>query len=192
MRFFLFRPRRTAGGALSVLCLALAACSPSHNWRLSRLDGVPVQALMPCKPERAQREVPLWGMAQPPVRLTLMSCAVGEHTFAVAALPLQPGVAAETARQASQAWMRAGWASLRLVVQPLAEAPVGWQARPQSVPGAVAAQRWSGPGLNHLGQPLQAQWLMADNGRWLVQAALYGPPVADDVATTFFDALRFE
>ena len=53
MRFFLFRPRRTAGGALSVLCLALAACSPSHNWRLSRLDGVPVQALMPCKPERA-------------------------------------------------------------------------------------------------------------------------------------------
>lgn len=182
-----------------VLCLVLAACSPAHNWRLIRLDGVPVQALMPCKPERAQREVPLWGTAQPPVRLTMMSCAVGEHTFAVAALPLlagnaaDPGPAAAAAvPQAMQAWMRAGWASLRLALPAAGEAPPGWQVQPQQVTGAQAAQRWQGPGANHLGQPLQAHWLLAHNGRWLVQVALYGPPVADDVATTFFDALRFD
>ena len=193
--FPVFSRQRLAGWVLPVLLLSLAACSPSHNWRLSRLDGVPLQALMPCKPERAQREVPLWGAAQPPVSLTMMSCAVGPHTFAVAALPLGSGntpAAADAVQQARQAWMRAGWASLRLAVPAQAEAPPGWRAQPQTVAGAQQAQRWHGPGQDHQGQALQAHWLLAHNGRWLVQAALYGPPVADDVATTFFDALRFE
>jgi len=179
-----------------LLLLLLAACSPQHNWRQSRLEGVPLQALLPCKPDSAQREVPLWGPAQPPVPLHMMSCNVGQHTFAVAALPLAapaPGEAADrTPAQAEQAWRQAGWASLRQTVTPPQEAPAGWQMQTATVAGALAAQHWRGPGMNHQGQPLQVQWLLAHNGRWLVQAALYGPPLSADLAQTFFDGLRLD
>jgi hypothetical protein len=193
---FSFITRHWCGLAMALAGLVLLGCSPHHNWRLSRLPGVPLQALMPCKPDSAQREVPLWGPAQPPVPLHMMSCTVGQHTFAVASLPLAPQAAqagpAATPAQAEEAWRQAGWASLRQPVPPLAEAPPGWVGVAQAVPGAQAGQRWQGPGLDHQGQPLQAQWLLAHNGHWLVQVALYGPPLADDVASTFFDGLRFD
>lgn len=186
-------PRLLPG--MLVAGLALAACSPSHNWRLARLDGVPLQALMPCKPDNAQREVPLWGPTQAPVRLHMASCTVGQHTFAVAALPLAApaaGGAGPSPAQAEQAWRLAAWASLRQTVMPAQTAPAGWTAQPATVAGALGAQRWQGPGLNHQGQALQVQWLLAHNGRWLVQAALYGPPLSADLAETFFDGLRLD
>ncbi|MCU0926082.1 MAG: hypothetical protein MUF44_08585 [Hydrogenophaga sp.] len=61
--------------------LALGACSPTFNWRELRLDGTPLQALMPCKPESATRPVPLAGT---PTELHMHSCKTGGLRFAVA------------------------------------------------------------------------------------------------------------
>ena len=185
----------TTLAALGALLGALAACSPTHNWRQTRLQGVPLQAMMPCKPEHAQREVPLWGVAKPPVTLTMLSCTVGDHTFALAALPLgAPPTAGQdsTAMQAVQAWKQAGWTSLRQVPQGSDAAPLGWNGQAWQVAGARWAQLWRGPGSNHLGKVVQAQWLLAHNGQWLVQAALYGPPAPEEVSATYFEGLKFD
>ena len=66
---------------LATLLLALSACSPTFNWRELRLEGAPLQALMPCKPETAQRSVPLMGK---PTALHLLACAIGGVQFAIA------------------------------------------------------------------------------------------------------------
>ena len=66
---------------LAVCALAcLPACSPTFNWRDIRPDGTALSLLMPCKPDKAQRVVPLGGV---PAELMLLSCDAGGVTFAV-------------------------------------------------------------------------------------------------------------
>ena len=76
-----FMPQRSAWLPVLGACLALAGCNPALNWRVARLDGAPVQALLPCKPERAERQVPLTASG---TTLRLMSCKAGGLTFALA------------------------------------------------------------------------------------------------------------
>ena len=44
-------------GSLGMLMLLLA-CSPALNWRSVRIDDQSLQASLPCKAERANRQVP--------------------------------------------------------------------------------------------------------------------------------------
>ena len=61
--------RRTA---LLLLCLAaLAACSPSLNWRSVRSEAHGLQMLLPCKPDKASREV---RMAGTDLQLDMQGC----------------------------------------------------------------------------------------------------------------------
>lgn len=197
----------------SGLVLGLSAgCSPTHNWRQVRPEGAPLVALMPCKPERAEREVPLLGPGQPVVRLQMMSCEVQGRTYAVAALALPRGLAADVA---TQAWLRATWASLKQVPEPGAAVPAGWviygpppdgsvspPAAPTDVPGgAVLAnptparwpglvQHWHGPGVDHRGRLLQADvaWWAASG--WLAQAAVYATQPDAETVQTMFESVR--
>ena len=59
---------------------AIAACSPTYNWRAQALDDVAADALLPCKPEAAERLVPL---ATPPVTLNVRACDVKGQTFVI-------------------------------------------------------------------------------------------------------------
>ena len=59
----------------------LPGCSPALNWRDVRLDQTPLQALFPCKPERAAREVTLGDQV---LTLNLLACDVGDVKFALA------------------------------------------------------------------------------------------------------------
>ena len=43
------------------LCVAIAACSTELNWREARFDDAPLVALLPCKPDKGARELPLAG-----------------------------------------------------------------------------------------------------------------------------------
>ena len=61
--------------------MALTACQPTFNWRDVRPDNTRLSLLMPCKPDKAQKTVPLAGQ---PTELTLLSCDAGGVTFAVA------------------------------------------------------------------------------------------------------------
>ncbi|WP_180684473.1 hypothetical protein [Tepidicella baoligensis] len=176
------------GWGLLLAGLWLMACSPAFNWRLVGHEGVPARMLMPCKPERAEREVRLLGADSPSSSLRLMSCESGGHTFAWAALRLPPGL---TPPEAAHGWMRASWVSLRQNVSPGDSHPVGWSSTEFTVEGGEWGQRWRGPALDHRQQPLQAQVLLAVSDGWLHQAAVYAPPASADasVIDTFFESL---
>lgn len=179
------------GWAIGVLGLGLAGCTPAFNWRVAQHEGVPLQALMPCKPDRADREVPLLGQGEPPVTLRMMSCDSAGVTFAVAAVRLPDGADGPAAMRR---WRQATWASLKQAA-PAGEdesAPPGWAVRALTLPGAEHTQAWQGPGLAHDGRPLQAWTLLALRGEWLVQAAAYGEAAPDEALDTFFGAIGFQ
>lgn len=71
--------------AFSVLCL-LWGCTPAFNWRDVAFDGLPVSALLPCKPDRAMRTVPLAGA---PRQMVMAGCEAGGATFTVAVVKVQ-------------------------------------------------------------------------------------------------------
>ncbi len=173
------------------LSLGLVACTPAWNWREARHEGAPVQALMPCKPDRADREVPLLGQGGPLLTLRMMSCDTAGATFAVAAVRLPAGADGPAAMRR---WRQASWASLKQTVAPAEgdAAPPGWAARPLNVAGAERSEAWQGPGLAHDGRPLQAWMALAQRGEWLVQAAVYGEAVPDEALDTFFGAVGFQ
>lgn len=172
------------------LVLAVAmGCSPTHNWRQVRPEGAPLVALMPCKPERAERRVPLLGLDQPEVRLQMMSCEVQGRTYAVAAVPLPAGLSPEMAHRA---WLRATWASLKQPVAGVDQVPAGWAAvtamPPATWPGLV--RHWRGPGVDHRGRPLQVDvaWWAAPG--WLAQAAVYAAQPDAETVQTLFESVR--
>ncbi len=178
--------RRFLGGLAMAAMLGLAACSPTHNWREVRHEGAPIQALLPCKPERAEREVPLLGPDQPLARLYMMSCDVQGRTYVLAALAVP---AAQSSDDALGRWRQAAWASLRQTVPPQASAPTGWTRQPP-LPQAPAAQHWRGPAVDHRGQALQAEILWLAEPGWLAQAAVYAPQIDAEVRQTFFESVR--
>ena len=46
---------------LAAALLGLAACSPTFNWREVRVESAPLKAMLPCKPDRGSRAVPMAG-----------------------------------------------------------------------------------------------------------------------------------
>ena len=76
--------RRNFSSARRTLCFAavcLAACSPTFNWRDVPLAPAELTALLPCKPDRASRSVPLGGET---LQIEMAGCEAGNATFAVA------------------------------------------------------------------------------------------------------------
>ena len=57
--------------------LALAGCSPAFNWREVRPENTRLQVLLPCKPDKAQKVVPLGGQA---TTLSMLGCDAGGAT----------------------------------------------------------------------------------------------------------------
>lgn len=168
--------------ALALVALG-AACSPVFNWREVPLDGQ-VKAMLPCKPDRAERELPL---APEGVTATLgmAGCMAGDATFAIAQWPHLSAEEAPARLKLWQAATRAQWDKAivqttdtpmpRMSATPVAQhwllLPPGEQAAP------LARMRW---------------FARADaQGRvTLYQATVLGQPSAVDAATTFFDGLQ--
>lgn len=63
-----------------------SACTPAFNWRDVTFDGLPVAALLPCKPDRATRMVPLAGV---PRQMVMAGCKAGGATFTVAVVTVE-------------------------------------------------------------------------------------------------------
>jgi hypothetical protein len=63
------------------LAWVLTACTPAFNWRDVAFDSAPVAALLPCKPDRGERMVPLAGA---PRQMVMAGCEAGGATFTVA------------------------------------------------------------------------------------------------------------
>ena len=155
--------------------LVLAACNPALNWREVRAEPTELTVLLPCKPDRGARVVPLAGRDTP---LNMLGCEAAGATFAVAfADTTDPGQAAVVLTQ----WRAATLANMR------AGTPA---QQPFTVAGGVVALRVAAGGQRADGKPVQSQALYFSQGPRVYQAVIYADKLPADVADTFFGGLR--
>ncbi len=135
---------------------------------------------MPCKPESAERSLPLAGV---PTLMHMHSCEAGGQTFAVAW--------ADVAEEARVTEVLAGWragslAAIRLDPATAADANTDW---PVTVQGAQQLQGLQAGGQDPQGKATQVRAVYFSKGTQVFQAAVYGPNLSDEVLTTFFEGL---
>ncbi|HSV52015.1 MAG TPA: hypothetical protein VLJ57_07855 [Burkholderiaceae bacterium] len=168
----------------AVLALVLlAGCNPVFNWREARFDAADLTALLPCKPDKAERPV-LLGTQQ--VTLQMQGCDTGGATFAVARVALSD---AGQAGQALAQWKAATLANMRAAtVQEAAFVPPGAIALPQSLRVAASGYRPDGRAVS-----AHAAWFARTRGNQidLFHIALYADRVDPEVSSTFFSGIRF-
>ncbi|WP_291010079.1 hypothetical protein [Hydrogenophaga sp.] len=172
---------RCAGAAWLLMALGLTACSPTFNWRETRVEGTPLQALMPCKPDAAQRSVPLLGN---PTELHLLSCEAGGLRFALAWAEVRH---ADQLRPATLAWRSASLMAIRVSSPPDDEASTAW---PVNVSGAAQVLGVSAQGRGPSGDAVQTRAAYFAQGQQVFQAAVYGERLPAEALDTFFGGLR--
>lgn len=170
-----------AGRVFLLMTFALSACSPTFNWREVRPDGAPLQALMPCKPDTAQRTVPLAGS---PTELHLLACETGGVQFALAWANLADAAQAPVAMAS---WRSASLLAIGVHSAPGDEASTAWAA---AVPGAPQTLGVRASGQNPAGGAVQTRAVYFARGTQVFQAALYGERLPDEALDTFFGGLR--
>jgi len=157
-----------------------AACSPTFNWREVRVEGTTLQAMLPCKPDKGERVLPLAGRD---AKVQALGCDTGGATFVVlyadVGEPSRAGPALDHWRQASLANIRATAST----VQPFV--PAGAPALPQS-------QRVSAQGLRPDGTPVRSEAAYFARGSLVVQAAVYAPQPRPEWLDPFFQGLKFQ
>lgn len=169
----------------AALWMALTACTPTLNWRELPLPPTGAHALLPCKPDRAERSVPLGGV---PTDLVVIGCDAGGATFAVMAALVPPGRAPDALlqgwQQATLSNMKAHGDVQRQPFHPAAGLPL------------PHAQRLVAQGDAPSGRPVYAQaaWSArsAEGGATeLVHAVMYSEKPQPDVADAFFAGLKW-
>ena len=157
--------------------VALAACSPTFNWREIRVDAAGLKARLPCKPDRGARPVPMAGRQ---VQLQVLGCDAGGATFAILTGDVvDPLRSAEVLEQ----WRRATLANMRGdAAQAQAFLPAGAMALAPSLRVTAAGQRADG-------SPVQSQAAYFARGSRVFQAVIYADRVTPEVAETFFLSL---
>lgn len=187
----------------TTLLLLLPACSPTLNWRDVRPEGTGLVLLLPCKPDKAEKTVPLGGK---PTMLKMLGCNAAGATFAVAMADIGDAAAAAS--------VLAQWQALTLANMKAPPLEGGGGA----VGGAVAAASAAAgsqstqvaalklPGAAPQPSPvlIKARGQRADGtaaagnaayfaqGSQLFQVVLYADKIAPEVSETFFSSIRFE
>ena len=160
------------------LCaFTLAACSPSHNWRTWSAGGAPLQAMIPCKPDVAQREVNLGGVS---TELHLHSCDNQGLRFALAWVAVPPAVDAQLVMAQ---WQKASAQSLQS-----AQAPQSMAL--SAVRGATHTAWWFMQGRDHRGQAVNSQAVYFTDGQRVYQAAVYGRAWEEAPVAPFWEGLK--
>ena len=162
--------------------LALAACSPALNWREVRPEGTRLNLLLPCKPDKAQKLVPLGGRPTP---LAMLGCDADGATFAVAT--------ADVGDAAQAASVLALWQELALAN--MKAAPASRQMLPLTLPGTAPGTpvtRLQAQGQRADGSAVSTQAAYFAQGSQLFQVVMYAPRIAPEAAETFFSSLKFE
>lgn len=167
--------------ALVVLVMLFQACSPSLNWRDVRPEGTSLVLLLPCKPDKAQRTVPLGGSA---TELNMLGCDAGGATFAVANADI--GDAAKVVEVLAQ-WQKLTLANMKASpnVQVLPLKVAGAAAMPPAVLVKAQGQRADGTAVTG-----QAAYFA--KGTQVFQVVMYAGKVSPEAGDTFFSSLKFE
>ncbi|MEO8390363.1 hypothetical protein [Polaromonas sp.] len=159
----------------------LPACSPALNWREVRPEGTRLALLLPCKPDKAQKIVPLGGPATP---LSMLGCDADGATFAVAMADLGDATKVPV--------VLAQWQSLTLANMKAGPAP---QVSPLKLPGAAVfppASLVKAEGQGPDGKPVSGQAAYFAQGSQVFQVVMYSTRISPEVAETFFSSLKFE
>ncbi|ODV11881.1 MAG: hypothetical protein ABT20_04820 [Rubrivivax sp. SCN 70-15] len=160
------------------LAAALAACSPTLNWRDVRPEGSGAALLMPCRPDEQRRDVTLAGAS---VKLSMSACRAGAQTWALA-----------HADVVDEARVSAALTELRVAAAANlgASAP---QALALNVPGATpnpASQRLRLAGHLPDGTAVEEDVAVFARGTRVFQATVIGPSLSAEGVQTFFTSLR--
>ena len=176
---FPYRPALCAAVAL-----AAAACTPSLNWREVRLAPTTAVALLPCKPDRAERSVPLGGE---PTTLAVSGCEAGGATFALMAAKVPAGRAPD---ELLAGWQQATLANMQADaahVQRSAYRPIGGLPLPHAQ--RVVAQGRRGDGRAVAAQAVWSAHAAPAGGVELLHAVMYADRADPAAADAFFDGL---
>lgn len=172
-----------AVGALApvlTLMLCLTACSPTLNWRDVRPEGTQLNLLLPCKPDKAQKLVPLGGQ---PTQLRMLGCDAGGLTFAVSVADIKDAAAVPATLVA---WQQLTLSNMKAVP--------GHTTAPLKLPGAngAVAVRFQAKGQRMDGSPVMGHAAYFAQGATVFQAVIYGADIQADIAETYFSGLKFE
>ncbi len=176
---------RLAALPVVLLLAGLSACTPTLNWREVAAAPTSAHALLPCKPDHAERSVPLGGVA---TELVVNGCKAGDATFAVMAATVAAGRLPD---ELLQGWQQATLANMK------ASGEV--QRQPFHPPGGLPlahAQRVVAHGQGPDGRTVYAQaaWTARaaeGGGTELVHAVMYSEQAQPDVADAFFAGLKW-
>ena len=166
------------------LLMLLLACSPALNWREVGLQGSSAHALLPCKPERATRSVPLGGA---PTELAVVGCDAAGATFAIMTATVPAGQPPDA--------VLAGWQQATLTnmqadaahVQRSAYRPTGGLPLPHAQ--RVVAQGRRGDGRAVAAQAVWSAHAAPAGGVELLHAVMYADRADPAAADAFFDGL---
>jgi len=175
----LTRPASWHASAIGVLvlCQLLCACSPALNWRNVTLEGV--QAVLPCKPDQAQRPVQLGGLD---VTLSMTGCEADGGLYAISHLRLAQGARAQPI---IEAWRAQALLAMRATAAPVETPLAALGARP-----ALAVYQASG--VNSRGQAVQARWTWVQHDQDIYHWALYAPAIRVEMEEPFFGAFQWQ
>lgn len=73
---------------ISLICLAVVACTPKFDWRTVRSDDLMYEALYPGKPSRAEKVIQFQGQR---LVMTMEAAKAGQALYAVGRIQLAPG-----------------------------------------------------------------------------------------------------
>lgn len=167
------------GRCLTVGAAALAACSPTLDWREVRPAGSDLQLLMPCKPVAQERRVLLAGQTQ---RLALHVCTAGDQTWSVAFVDV---VDPSRLDDVMQQLVRSAGANVA------AEAT---QAAPLQLPGATphrANQSVVYQGRLPDGKAVKMNVAVFAHGTLAYQVTVLGSALPAEGVQTFMESIRF-
>jgi hypothetical protein len=164
--------------ALLLLPVAVAACTPTLDWRELRPEGSGAQLLFPCKPSSHARTLELAGAR---ASLTLHACKAGGATYALAVADV--GDLARVAPALMQL-REAAQRNLGGAAQTLA---------PPRVPGMTPqaqAQRLLVQGRLPDGSAAQEQLAVFARGTRVYQASVLGAALDPEGVETFLESIR--
>jgi hypothetical protein len=171
---------RTLAARFLVSAAALAACSPTFNWREIRIEPTPLKAMLPCKPDKGARTVPMAGRD---VSLEVQGCDTGGATFAV--LHADIGDAARLGEVLAQ-WKTATLLNLK------SEASREAAFRPPGALGLRESLQVVASGKRADGSKVESHAAYFARGSHVFQAVIYSSELKPEIAEVFFSGLKFE
>ena len=161
--------------------VALSACSPTFDWREVPVEATGLKAVLPCKPDTAQRNIALAPGREVPVQA--FGCEAGGLAFAILSADVKdPSALGSTLAL----WRQASLAGLRAT--PLNEAAF----LPKGALGLQQSVQVRANGRKPDGSEVESRAAYFARGTRVYQAVVYAPRMNAEAADTFMAGLRFE